>query len=206
MADAWLIERSYICKPLIFSSLLDRDCALCRRDASDKHIKWPQSHMQLPPCAPAVLSYDICFSSLSPTIGLFVRDLALRGSDDFLVFVQCSFSSWHYVGFFLGFFWDDVLFFFVGALLHTNHIFHLSACTSTRVYIVLHLQLCAFDAVCCVCGGSHCGCPIRVSLHQTKKNVSYVKQVFFIFLFDLFTFHKKGFSGKKISAQKTFPK
>lgn len=127
--------------------------------------------MQLPPCAPAVLSYDICFSSLSRTIGLFVRDLALRGSDDFLVFVQCSFSSWHYVVFlFFLIFFGMMFFFFVSALLHTNHIFHLSACTSTRVYIVLHLQLCAFDAVCCVCGGSHCGCPISVTLHQSKKN------------------------------------
>lgn len=108
MADAWLIERSYICILLIFSSLLNRDCALCRRDALYNHVKWPQSHMQPPPCAPAMLSYDICFSSLSATIGLFVRDLALRGSDDFLVFVQCSAVQFSL----LGLCWGAVLFFF----------------------------------------------------------------------------------------------
>lgn len=121
--------------------------------------------MQVPPCVPAARRYNICFLSLSAAAGLLIRE-ALRGSGDFLVFVQCSFFPLD-IMLFLGFWF---FFFFCKCFVaHKPHFPFECLCEHQSIHYAPSSALCVRRCVLGVCGGSRCGCPISVALHETEE-------------------------------------
>lgn len=148
-----------------------------------------QDDQQLPRAPPALI-YSICFSSLSAVTGscLSERDLGFRGSDTCqMSFGVCAAKIVPL----------DILllfFFFLSALLHANHIFHLSGSGCIQQHSMhddpssascIRRSNHPFSAECSCCVGSCCTPCIYVSLCASD---SHIQTQAFRFLFGHFTF------------------